>query len=138
MPTHHQDSTSSHQCPSRSTSHLNVKSYSSFPFFFFINTETPEIYTLSLHDALPICIRRCGPDLMSCSRSATPAAACRSEEHTSELQSHSELVCRLRLEKKNQYIAHSIPCEQQDGTPKWKSGKGWIQAPACSSSNRSS
>src|SRR6476661_11224433 len=71
-----------------------------FPFFFFFNdTATTEIYTLSLHDALPIssatCSRcwRCTARPWTCSRT-------RSEEHTSELQSHLNLVCRLLLEKK--------------------------------------
>src|SRR2546430_16212185 len=74
-------------------------------FFFFNDTATTEIYTLSLHDALPIsspgrpraaaepCGRRCGS-----TRVQSPAV--RSEEHTSELQSQSNLVCRLLLEKK--------------------------------------
>src|SRR2546430_12673125 len=99
--------------------------HSAFFFFFFNDTATTEIYTLSLHDALPIwptsirarsrsirgrppkplgrghgrsfrCISTDG--VRTCSR-------CRSEEHTSELQSQSNLVCRLLLEKKkkNQY-----------------------------------
>src|SRR6266536_2138133 len=73
-----------------------------FSFFFFNDTATTEIYTLSLHDALPI------------SRPATcpPAStwigdtyqARRSEEHTSELQSRVDLVCRLLLEKKKKKI----------------------------------
>src|SRR5262252_113364 len=71
--------------------------------FFFHDTATTEIYTLSLHDALPIssrasrsCDCRCGwpAHLMSTSHRAVPHAS-RSEEHTSELQSHSDLVCRL-------------------------------------------
>src|SRR6266540_6973946 len=65
-------------------------------FFFFNDTATTEIYTLSLHDALPIspnCAHCCGTSR----RSPNPA---RSEEHTSELQSHHDLVCRLLLEKK--------------------------------------
>src|SRR4051795_13784464 len=75
--------------------------FSSCSFFFFFNdTATTEIYTLSLHDALPICPRSPTPD----ARSAAPRNAgrriIRSEEHTSELQSHSHLVCRLLLEKK--------------------------------------
>src|SRR6266478_9988899 len=74
-----------------------------FSFFFFFNdTATTEIYTLSLHDALPISI--CSRDRMrSRSRptsSASPCCISRSEEHTSELQSQSNLVCRLLLEKK--------------------------------------
>src|SRR2546430_13073548 len=86
-------------------------------FFFFNDTATTEIYTLSLHDALPICAlpwadftslrssefdgggrsagsRRCGWSTRKGSRLD------RSEEHTSELQSQSNLVCRLLLEKK--------------------------------------
>src|SRR3712207_7380729 len=91
-------------------------------FFFFNDTATTEIYTLSLHDALPICLATA----QVCSR--PPAQGCqeerrrgrheparpgpgaarppgrllppRSEEHTSELQSRQYLVCRLLLEKK--------------------------------------
>src|SRR5438034_7492704 len=93
-------------------------------FVFFNATPTTEIYTLSLHDALPICRRSCSSIRRSwrnCTASScTPAptssrhsrttpiarswprsGARRSEEHTSELQSHSDLVCRLLLEKKN-------------------------------------
>src|SRR5438034_7433783 len=67
-------------------------------FFFFNDTATTEIYTLSLHDALPISPRiHWAESLCRCSRCST---ASRSEEHTSELQSHSDLVCRLLLEKK--------------------------------------
>src|SRR6266576_6864616 len=69
-----------------------------FIFFFFNDTATTEIYTLSLHDALPI---RRPPCLWllprACARRSTSA---RSEEHTSELQSRRDLVCRLLLEKK--------------------------------------
>src|SRR5215469_18576671 len=69
-----------------------------FFFFFFNDTATTEIYTLSLHDALPICVppslqRAPPPRGMGC-------AGRRSEEHTSELQSRRDLVCRLLLEKK--------------------------------------
>src|SRR5580698_11553801 len=67
-------------------------------FFFFNDTATTEIYTLSLHDALPI-----SPWRMTTSRSQTARTterSWRSEEHTSELQSHVNLVCRLLLEKK--------------------------------------
>src|SRR5216683_8091678 len=69
-------------------------------FFFFNDTATTEIYTLSLHDALPISpvsgLRRgCGPRFWE-----NAWRTARSEEHTSELQSRSELVCRLLLEKK--------------------------------------
>src|SRR5947208_9384387 len=69
-------------------------------FFFFNDTATTEIYTLSLHDALPISFAR-RPWI------ASPPCNChvdhgrrRSEEHTSELQSPDHLVCRLLLEKK--------------------------------------
>src|SRR5258707_13482344 len=81
-------------------------------FFFFNDTATTEIYTLSLHDALPISEKRCSAPLSSprlkCSKSGRGKpilqhrveAAQRSEEHTSELQSRQYLVCRLLLEKK--------------------------------------
>src|SRR2546422_10625977 len=87
-----------------------------FFFFFFNDTATTEIYTLSLHDALPICPdfltvadikRRCRRHpvvaLMLCCwqlRMRDPILTMRSEEHTSELQSRLHLVCRLLLEKK--------------------------------------
>src|SRR5438034_11794744 len=81
---------------------------SSLFFFFFNDTATTEIYTLSLHDALPIWARKRGRSRRGSSGRARSAAtswwswtcASRSEEHTSELQSHSDLVCRLLLEKK--------------------------------------
>src|SRR2546427_10419086 len=77
-------------------------------FFFFNDTATTEIYTLSLHDALPIWRAAWGllPESVAVqvavAEAATAAAALgpRSEEHTSELQSQSNLVCRLLLEKK--------------------------------------
>src|SRR5262245_62948663 len=73
-------------------------------FFFFNDTATTEIYTLSLHDALPISTRR-GKKIAAASSRSTcwcrgARPACRSEEHTSELQSLRHLVCRLLLEKK--------------------------------------
>src|SRR2546430_6959238 len=79
-------------------------------FFFFNDTATTEIYTLSLHDALPISGSpapprpsprrpgRTGPPGAGSPAGRAPPA--RSEEHTSELQSQSNLVCRLLLEKK--------------------------------------
>src|SRR2546430_11432962 len=78
--------------------------------FFFNDTATTEIYTLSLHDALPIFAvaevaegerprTRHGPD-HGRARAVEEFGDCRSEEHTSELQSQSNLVCRLLLEKK--------------------------------------
>src|SRR3712207_7517421 len=89
-------------------------------FFFFNDTATTEIYTLSLHDALPISGRGrrrgpgpprsrgrptrvpCGSRRRARRRSPVPprGTRCRSEEHTSELQSRQYLVCRLLLEKK--------------------------------------
>src|SRR5438093_12382778 len=75
--------------------------------FFFNDTATTEIYTLSLHDALPISRARCvhgdpGPVRLALGARRRPAyrAHGRSEEHTSELQSLTNLVCRLLLEKK--------------------------------------
>src|SRR3712207_6901958 len=80
-------------------------------FFFFNDTATTEIYTLSLHDALPISVAATGwtwvsgrwtwPSSTIWSPAPTaPATRTRSEEHTSELQSRQYLVCRLLLEKK--------------------------------------
>src|SRR2546429_8959683 len=79
--------------------------------FFFNDTATTEIYTLSLHDALPISDRSRGggPARAEGTGEASPGFQCRetegsrlmrSEEHTSELQSRLHLVCRLLLEKK--------------------------------------
>src|SRR5260221_1968584 len=89
--------------------------------FFFNDTATTEIYTLSLHDALPIfSVCPSGADLATISAPMLPLApglfsmtmgcprrseSFRSEEHTSELQSHSDLVCRLLLEKKKKINA---------------------------------
>src|SRR3712207_8507388 len=88
--------------------------------FFFNDTATTEIYTLSLHDALPISLWRRRPRAptrpsssrasraraRTCSRASSTRAACaRSEEHTSELQSRQYLVCRLLLEKKKNKLS---------------------------------
>src|SRR5438270_1809973 len=78
--------------------------------FFFNDTTTPEIYTLSLHDALPIFAL---PTLPGCASQPSVShihipAPSRSEEHTSELQSQSNLVCRLLLEKKNPEIVERL------------------------------
>src|SRR2546430_6188316 len=96
-----------------------------FFFFFFNDTATTEIYTLSLHDALPILLQLVNPAQPGLDFASPPlvqllnapfhlvelrfdlvvllpnAPLRRSEEHTSELQSQSNLVCRLLLEKKN-------------------------------------
>src|SRR2546430_14392489 len=74
-------------------------------FFFFNDTATTEIYTLSLHDALPICDGARGGDGAGAAHRQIQQGRLgqpdpRSEEHTSELQSQSNLVCRLLLEKK--------------------------------------
>src|SRR2546430_9012995 len=71
--------------------------------FFFNDTATTEIYTLSLHDALPISRNhalRHRARIRLWSRRGAARRGARSEEHTSELQSQSNLVCRLLLEKK--------------------------------------
>src|SRR5258707_10960387 len=91
-------------------------------FFFFNDTATTEIYTLSLHDALPICScqayrKRTSPS--SPLNTATPlgSVGCnpsRSEEHTSELQSRQYLVCRLLLEKKKKERQNT----EADGEPR--------------------
>src|SRR2546422_2918447 len=106
-----------------------------FFFFFFNDTATTEIYTLSLHDALPISSMNrmspapsevsmptrspgrssTGPDVV---RMLTPSSfamrrarvVLRSEEHTSELQSRLHLVCRLLLEKKNKSCLARTTC----------------------------
>src|SRR6266581_9490090 len=79
-----------------------------FFFFFFNDTATTEIYTLSLHDALPIWPRGGSGRLRVAVDGRRPADRAaphdRSEEHTSELQSPVHLVCRLLLEKKKNNI----------------------------------
>src|SRR5437867_10560907 len=75
-------------------------------FFFFNDTSTPDIYTLSLHDALPISLAANGAsvkrgDVVANFEAVTLRRTLRSEEHTSELQLPYDLVCRLLLEKKN-------------------------------------
>src|SRR5258708_22217275 len=79
-------------------------------FFFFNDTATTEIYTLSLHDALPIfavAILRASRFPSSLVR-IRPGLCSRSEEHTSELQSPDHLVCRLLLEKKKKKVTSVI------------------------------
>src|SRR5438046_7129717 len=94
--------------------HLHVLSVPFSLFFFFHATATTEIYTLSLHDALPICgmkmtrspngavasMSRRNPARRHTTVARRRAGLRRSEEHTSELQSLTNLVCRLLLEKK--------------------------------------
>src|SRR2546422_4732295 len=104
--------------------------------FFFNDTATTEIYTLSLHDALPISLESAfrGDTYTTCvSSRSVPSSPCRSsesmaarkaasvlpepvgarsEEHTSELQSRLHLVCRLLLEKKNK-VVYILYCTQR-------------------------
>src|SRR3712207_8191620 len=105
------------------------------PFFFFNDTATTEIYTLSLHDALPICSEICRPGekgqaeyrrrQLSKWREHPQSFGSndqRSEEHTSELQSRQYLVCRLLLEKKKTLnnvhtLSAAIVCA---ATPPWR------------------
>src|SRR2546422_6401148 len=92
---------------------VRVHVHDVFLFFFFNDTATTEIYTLSLHDALPICFdftrnlpgmpsefADLGQSTASILDQSTASILDRSEEHTSELQSRLHLVCRLLLEKK--------------------------------------
>src|SRR5215216_3212937 len=85
---------------------------SSIVFFFFNVTATTEIYTLSLHDALPISLggetRSCRPVPCGVGAGNGVEPRGRSEEHTSELQSPDHLVCRLLLEKKKTHIIYVI------------------------------
>src|SRR5258708_30018813 len=105
------------------------------PLFFFNDTATTEIYTLSLHDALPIYqfvgthIR---PRITAPESWKWPVGVSisqeRSEEHTSELQSPDHLVCRLLLEKKNAVSAGSGPFKDQHRATALL---GLIRAPYC-------
>src|SRR3712207_8723668 len=106
-------------------------------FFFFNDTATTEIYTLSLHDALPIypilvqllrqlvLVRfespgsgRAGSGSGSLGNRARSASANRSEEHTSELQSRQYLVCRLLLEKKKKVTLPATTVQTSHNTIK--------------------
>src|SRR2546429_3137772 len=99
-------------------------------FFFFNDTATTEIYTLSLHDALPISL--CERDVSAVraaqagvalgvtklvARTRTVQPLIRSEEHTSELQSRLHLVCRLLLEKKKHSLAAPPVVAEQSPAP---------------------
>src|SRR5436309_12539207 len=99
-------------------------------FFFFNDTATTEIYTLSLHDALPICedLGQAGPgadrrvDVDDLGPVGEPdgehplGQGERSEEHTSELQSRENLVCRLLLEKKKKKESQLGTCKKNSST----------------------
>src|SRR2546425_10077082 len=104
------------------TAWLGSSTGESFSFFFFNDTATTEIYTLSLHDALPISGHRRGPRRRALGAPLTGVRgrvpdrrrgrqAARSEEHTSELQSLAYLVCRLLLEKKKKRSRSGVCCE---------------------------
>src|SRR4029434_11359327 len=82
--------------------------------FFFNDTATTEIYTLSLHDALPI-LHEC-THTHTHTQGYTCTDITRSEEHTSELQSHLNLVCRLLLENKKQHNKTQPPHTPQTHT----------------------
>src|SRR5256885_2650927 len=91
-----------------------------FFFFFFNDTATTEIYTLSLHDALPISAAKAFRPTGCASSTPCPASfdvyffsRRRSEEHTSELQSPCNLVCRLLLEKKKPIDTQTLRDEQR-------------------------
>src|SRR2546427_5443029 len=95
-------------------------------FFFFNDTATTEIYTLSLHDALPISYKTHSSVLSVNHRNKAMMTTkpktykvIRSEEHTSELQSQSNLVCRLLLEKKKKK-ERILRTEESSNPPKNK------------------
>src|SRR5438552_8637304 len=93
-----------------------IASLSLLIVFFFNDTATTEIYTLSLHDALPISLSVILSPLSALppDRPGRPASGGRrSEEHTSELQSPDHLVCRLLLEKKNKNAQTAYTRTQQ-------------------------
>src|SRR5206468_9614859 len=99
-------------------------------FFFFTAPPAPKTYTLSLHDALPILttLRASSVSGSREARSRTNSIASiapsprtspmRSEEHTSELQSRSDLVCRLLLEKKKQQVDERVQAEVDAFVPR--------------------
>src|SRR5215469_18861229 len=94
-----------------------IYSFSILTFFFFNDTATTEIYTLSLHDALPISSGMESVPVLEVSHFRRFAVLdlfgrLRSEEHTSELQSRRDLVCRLLLEKKKKKIQEHVTVEK--------------------------
>src|SRR5438874_12117379 len=102
-----------YRLPHANTSLSSLHSIHVYSLFFFKDTATTEIYTLSLHDALPILVEHVDRDAAArvpVAGDAQPARRrrgdqpARSEEHTSELQSRRDLVCRLLLEKKKDVI----------------------------------
>src|SRR5215213_4429623 len=94
-------------------------------FFFFNDTATTEIYTLSLHDALPILAARPATVVFLCSTyQLADLPGDRSEEHTSELQSLTNLVCRLLLETKNDDCCHDALTVQRIPAPGARPAQG--------------
>src|SRR5256885_8259343 len=108
----------------------------SFFFFFFNDTATTEIYTLSLHDALPISASWTGGTSGGSwgSSSGSPWGG-RSEEHTSELQSPCNLVCRLLLEKKKTHCRAGLTSRR--ARPANRAGPTTSRAPRRHASARS-
>src|SRR5437870_10988170 len=104
-----------------------------FIVFFFNDTATTEIYTLSLHDALPIWLPRAAysvsPHYLE---RCWPDRAARSEEHTSELQSRGHLVCRLLLEKKKTNTTPHTTCPIKISHPFLPTSPSAIPMSACS------
>src|SRR6266404_9847753 len=88
-----------------------------FSLFFFNDTATTEIYTLSLHDALPISMNSdSGRSAAYCASANESPRSSRSEEHTSELQSLAYLVCRLLLENNTHIGLFATPCNYAMGS----------------------
>src|SRR5438105_7174417 len=92
-------------------------------YFFFYDRAPTDIYTLSLHDALPIWFRtkwpsptKTAPVTLLLTGGTKQTVPERSEEHTSELQSRVDLVCRLLLEKKNTNSPASTPASPTSAT----------------------
>src|SRR2546429_5261853 len=106
-----------------------------FFFFFFNDTATTEIYTLSLHDALPISFGFSGQDaagnreaIVGAFKASGSGTISRSEEHTSELQSRLHLVCRLLLEKKKDTLPPAgTTANPSAGSPAQASGSCHLQ-----------
>src|SRR2546429_6958207 len=105
-------------------------------FFFFNDTATTEIYTLSLHDALPIylvsdALRDLAPGGQPLRlEQLREVVEDRSEEHTSELQSRLHLVCRLLLEKKKLQAGFSSQPVRKSGQPTWLNFASAAAAPS--------
>src|SRR5437660_8606032 len=119
--------------PSLHRSHLEGEE----DVFFLKDAATTEIYTLSLHDALPISVvhgLQGRTKIVEIAGLSAPEIQRRSEEHTSELQSRGHLVCRLLLEKKNPPFGHLLPRGEKVGgkaldLPSPLRGSRWRVAP---------